>query len=235
MTAAANLNTAERLIRQALRDAGRLQVGQTPTPEVYADMQSRMYDIINTWQTQGLKLWLNVTQSITLVIGTASYTLGPAGSIMALKPLRVLGGWVVSSDGNRRPVTSISLTDYRNFGNLTTAGEVVSFVVEKQTNDLVLRVWPVPSIARTFEVLLQRQAVSPTELDDRVELPIEWYMALRWALADDSATGQPALIMDRCERKAREYRRLLEDWDVEDAPTQFQPSLQGGGFRSRFK
>jgi hypothetical protein len=234
MPAAANLNTAERMIRQALRDAGRLQVGQTPTPEVYADMQSRMYDIINTWQTQGLKLWLNVTQSITLIVNTTSYTLGPAGSIMALKPLRVLGGWIVSSDGNRRPATPISLTDYRGLSNLTTAGEVVSFVVEKQTNDLVLRVWPAPAVARTFEVLLQRQAVSPTELDDRVELPIEWYMALRWALADDAATGQPALIMDRCERKAREFRRLLEDWDVEDVATSFQPA-SGGGFRSRFR
>ena len=60
-------------------------------------------------------------------------------------------------------------------------------------------------------------------------------MALRWALADDSATGQPALIMDRCERKAHEYRRLLEDWDVEDVPTRFQPSHEGGGYRSRFK
>lgn len=233
MPAAANLNTAERMIRQALRDAGRLQVGQTPTPEVYADMQSRMYDIINTWQTQGLKLWLNVTQSITLIVNTASYSLGPAGSIMALKPLRVLGGWIVSSDGNRRPATLISVTDYRNLSNLTTAGEVISFVVEKQTNDLVLRVWPVPAVARTFEVLLQRQAVSPTELDDRVELPIEWYMALRWALADDAATGQPALIMDRCERKANNFRRLLEDWDVEDAATSFQPAT--GGFHSRFR
>ena len=48
MTAPANLNTAERLIRQSLKDAGRLQVGDTPSAEVLADCLSRLYDIINT-------------------------------------------------------------------------------------------------------------------------------------------------------------------------------------------
>ena len=77
---------------------------------------------------------------------------------------------------------------------------------------------------RHGELLCQEQALAPISLDETVSFPVEWYMALRWALADDLATGQPQLIMERCERKAAAYREMLEDWDVEDAPTFFQPN-----------
>lgn len=239
MTAPANLNTADRLIRQSLKDAGRLQTGQTPSGEVYADALSRMYDLINTWQTQGLKLWLNVLQPVTLVAGTATYTLGPAGSILALKPLRALEGWYVRTDGTQYPLNVLSWTDYQNLGNLTSQGAINSFFVDKQTANVVVKFWNVPDTAAaagSVNLLLQRQAVSPTELDENVALPIEWYQALRWGLADELASGQPALIMERCERKANQFRSALEDWDVEDAPTKFQPNTQTGGpYASRFR
>lgn len=239
MTAPANLNTAERLIRQALKDAGRLQVGDTPSAEVLADCLSRLYDIINTWQTQGLKLWLNTTQSVSLTSGTASYTLGPAGSILTLKPLRVIEGWWVSSDGARRPLTPLSWNEYHRLGNLTSSGSVNSYFVDKQTANLVVKFWQVPDTAAaagSVDLLLQRQAVSPTELDENVALPIEWYQAVRWALADEMATGQPQLIMERAERKAVYYRSILEDWDVEDVSTRFQVDpLTSGLSASRFR
>lgn len=235
MTAAADLNTAERLIRQALRDVGRLQVGQVPSGEVYDDALSRMYDIINTWQTQGIKLWLNVPHTIPLSAGVASYTLGPAGALLTLKPLRVLGGWYVTTAGARRPLTQLSVTDYYNLGSLVSAGAVNSFMVDKQVANLVVRFWSTPNASEasggSVQLLLQRQAVSPDELSGTVELPIEWYMALRWALADDSSSGQPAIIMERAERKASFYRGLLEDWDVEDASTSFAPERSFGTAR----
>ena len=239
MSAPANLNTADRLIKQALRDAGRLQMGSTPTGEVYADALSRMYDLINTWQTQGLKLWLNVLQSLTLTAGQATYTLGPAGSILSLKPLRVLEAWYVRDVGSRYMLNPMSWDDYYRLGNLTSQGAVNSYFVDKQTANLVVKIWQVPDATAaegTVELLIQRQAVSPTELDENVALPIEWYQALRWGLADELASGQPQLIMDRCEKKANQYRNALEDWDVEDASTKFQPDTQTSGpYASRFR
>lgn len=239
MTAPANLNTADRLIRQALKDCGRLQTGATPSGEVYADALARMYDLINTWQTQGLKLWLNVLQDVTLTAGTATYVLGPAGSILALKPLRALEGWYVRPDGSRYPLNVMSWNDYYRLGNLTSQGAINSYFVDKQTANVVVHFWQVPdatSATGTCSLLLQRQAVSPTELDENVALPIEWYQALRWGLADEMASGQPQLIMERCERKANQFRSALEDWDVEDAPTKFQPDTQTAGpYASRFR
>ncbi len=239
MAAPASLYTPLRMIRQALKDCGRLQTGEEPKGEVLADALERINDLINFWQTQGLKLWLNSVQSITPVAGTALYTLGPAGSIVTVKPTRVIEGWRVTSTGQRTPLTSLSWNEYHRLGNLTTPGYTNSYFVDKQAANLMVRFWPVPDTAvatGTLELLLQTQATAPTELDETISFPVEWDLALRWALADELSSGQPAIIMERCAGKAASYRQALEDWDVEDTPTRFQPdSLASGLQPSRFR
>jgi hypothetical protein len=231
-------HTPGRIIRLALKDAGRLQAGADPSAEVLSEALGRLADLINTYQTQGLKLWLNSILEVTLTAGTAAYTLGPSGAFIPTKPLRAPEAWYVTTDGNRRPLNPLALRDYYALGNLTTTGAINSYLADKQQSNLIVHLWPVPDSATasggSVELLIQQQAVAPSNLDESIAFPVEWYMALRWGLADDLATGQPAVIMDRCERKAREYRRLLEDWDVEDASVQFAPSIQMGGNRSRF-
>lgn len=239
MTTPVSLNTPDGVIRKALKDAGRLQTGDTPSGEVFADALSRLGDIINTAQTQGLKLWLNAIRILTLTAGTAAYTLGPSGATVTVKPLRVLGGWYVSNSGARRPLTPLSWEGYCGLGNLTSSGAVNSYFVDKQRLNLSVRLWQVPDATAatgTVELLCQEQATAPISLDETIAFPVEWYMFLRWALADELATGQPALIMERCERKAQMYCKMLEDWDVEDAPTMFQPNtLMMGANQSRFR
>lgn len=229
MPAPASLYTPTRIIPQALKDAGRLQTGSVPSGEVFADSMSRLSDIINTWQTQGIKLWLNSLQSLTLTAGVGTYTLGPAGAIISVKPTRVLAGWYVLPTGARHPLTPLSWDTYNSLGNTTSQGAVNSYFVNKQLANLVVQLWQVPNAQAALgrvELQIQQQATAPVELDDTIAFPVEWGLALRWALADDLATGMPALIMDRCERKAREYREMLEDWDVEDAPVAWQPNAQ---------
>lgn len=222
-------NTAERLIRLALRDAGRLQTGQEPSTEVFDDALSRLTDILNYLQTKGLKLWLNQILEITLVAGTGSYTLGPAGAIITLKPYRVTAGWYVSSSGARRELDILSWTDYHNLGTITQQGEINGFFVDKQKSNLVVKTWQVPSTSAAtgkLQLQIQRQAVTPATITAEVDFPPEWFIALRWCLADDLSAGQPIPIMERNKANALRYTAELEDWDVEDDSVQF--AYQGG-------
>jgi hypothetical protein len=239
MAAPSSLNTVDRLIRYALRDAGRLQYGDNPNSEVISDCLGRLTDLINTWQTQGLKLWLNSIQSITLVAGTSTYVLGPSGAIITVKPTRVLQGWYVRSSGERQELQVLSADEFYSVGRLTQSGAVNSYYVDKQRLNLSVHFWQVPDATAalgTVELLIQQQALAPTTLYESLAFPVEWFLALRWGLADELASGQPALLADRCERKALMYRQLLEDWDVEDAPTRFTPDSQASGLSaSRFR
>ena len=239
MTSPATMHTPLRMAAQALQDAGRLAIGDTPTSGVLSDALGRLGDLINALQTQGLKLWLNRLQSVPLVAGTATYTLGPAGTIISVKPTRVIAAWYSSACAARRPLTPLSWTDYYNLGNISAQGAVNSYFVDKKNRNLVVHFWQVPSTevaTGTVELLLQEQALAPTSLIEEISFPVEWYLALRWALADELSTGQPAVIMDRSARKAAFYLEALQNWDVEDVPVRWQPDVHMSGLRSsRFR
>lgn len=236
MTAPAFSNTPYRLIAFAMEDAGLLQAGDEPSSEQYAKYLLRLYDLINLMQTQGLKLWLQLDQSITLVAGQASYTMLPGGNVNITRPLRALQGYYLDTNNIRRPLVPLSRDEYTRLSVTTTQGAVNSFFTDKLKDRLTIYFWLTPDATAatgTAHLLIQQQVTNPISLTEDIAFAPEWALALRWGLADDICTGQPQAIMDRCAARATAYRTALEDFDVEDTGTQFQPDRQGsgGGFR----
>jgi hypothetical protein len=223
----------------AMVDAGYLQDGDDPTPEQYANYINRLNDLINFWQTQGLKLWLQSDLSVPLVAGQATYNIGPTGHVVMARPTRVLDdGYYIDTSDVKRPLSLISRGEYLQLSNVTQLGAVNSYFVDKQTTQMAVSLWLVPdSLAATGTVhlLIQQQVANLVSLTDVMNFPTEWFLALRWGLADDICTGQPQAIMDRCQMKAAIYFNALEAWDVEDASTRFTPDSRryngSGAFR----
>ncbi len=233
---AAVSNTAYGIIEDAMRDAGLLARGDTPTSDQLSEYLRRLCDIINLWQTQGLKLFLITDYSITLVEGQNRYQMGSGFGINIPKPLRVLQGYILESSGNsRRPLVAMSWDDWMRLSQVSgNNGMINSYFIDKQATHLDAYFWNSPDATEatnTAHLLLQVQATNPVNLEENVSFPQEWRIALRWGLADDICTGQPEAVMARCKDKADEYRMMLEDWDVEDTQTQFTPDsrAQFGG------
>lgn len=238
MTAPANFSTPQRIIRDAMGDAGLLMDGADPNSEQFANYGNRLKDVINTWQTQGLKLWTQVDQAVTLIAGQAAYTFKPSGDVNMVKPLRALQGYYLSSASGKTPIYPISRDEYMTLSTNTEQGAISQFFVDKLRAQLTVYFWLVPDATAatgTAHLLLQQQIANFTGLTDTLDFPIEWYMALRWGLADDICTGQPEAIMTRCAVKAAAFRAALEDWDVEDASTRFQPDSRAQYSTSRFR
>lgn len=224
-----NYNTAERIIRNALRDSGLLQEGDDPGGERLLDCMDRLNDLINLWQTQGIKLWL--MQSLAapaLVAGQATYLLGPAGS--GAKQLKVLEAYFTDQNGISRPLDPLSWNTYGTLSNKNQTGPITSFFVDSQLLNTAITYWLVPDAGAALgSVQLLTKAYSPNlvNLTDSLVFPNEWFMALHWGLADEICTGQPQAIVQRCEQKALQYRTALEGFDVEEAPTSFAPNMEG--------
>lgn len=238
MTSSPTFHTAQRLIRFAYKDAGLVQDGDEPNGEQYADGLSRLNDMINLWQTQGLKLFLIQDIAIPLVTGKGAYTMYPAGDVAMVKPLRIIQAYNLDPSNIRRPLVVLSREEYTRLSQVTQTGQINSYFVDKQADRLVVHLWLVPDAQAALgqaHVITEVQATNMTSLTDEDGFPIEWAMALRWGLADELATGQPAAIMQRCESKAVYYRSMLEDWDVEDAPTTFAPDQRGLYATSSFR
>lgn len=229
MTAPANYGTAGRLIRFAMKDAGWLQEGDDPNSEQLAENLQRLNDMINMWQTQGLKLFLLKDQSITLVAGQATYTLGTGGDVSMNKPLRVLQAYWLSSANIRTPLNPLSWEEYLRLSQTTSTGAINSYFVNKQTTLLNVSFWNTPDAVAatgTCHLLITQQASNMISLDESVAFPPEWFMALRWGLADEISSGQPESVQQRCQMRAAAFREALEGWDVEDASTRFEPNAQ---------
>ena len=223
-------NTAYGIINDAMQDAGLLSEGEQPNSEQLSSNLRRLCDIINLWQTQGLKLFTWRDLSIPLVVSQSSYQIGPSLDVDMTKPLRALQGYILTTSDIRRPIVPLSWRDWMQLSQVTgNDGTISSFFVDKQATYLDVKFWNAPDAteaANTAHLLIQQQATNPVNLEENVSFPQEWRIALRWGLADDICTGQPETIMARCSRNANQYRTMLEDWDVEDVETRFTPSTQ---------
>ncbi len=231
-------NTPISIIADAYVDSGRLGLGQTPNSEQIVAGMRRLTELINYIQTKGLKLWLNVDTTIPLVSGQGTYTMGPAGDVVMVKPMRAVEGYYIDSTGIRRPLVVMSWDDYIRLSQVNQTGQINSYFINKQATYLSVFFWLIPdSVAVTgaAHLLLQTQVTNFTNVTEEMNFPIEWRLYLHWGLADLLATGQPSAIMERCAQRAEMYRTALEDWDVEDSPTWFTPDQrnQFGGTRFR--
>lgn len=233
-------NNAFGIICDAMVDAGLLQKGSRPDSDDLATNMRRLNDIINLWQTQGLKLFLQEEVNVPLTVGQTLYVLGPSGpAVIMPRPPRILQGFIVGPGNVRRPLVLISRDEWERLSQVVgNNGTINSFMVDKQSYQTNLNLWPPPDsteVLNTATFLMQIQATNPLFLTDNTSFPQEWRIALRWGLADDICTGQPTAIMQRCAENSKKYRDALEDWDVEDAPTMFNIDTRfyqsGGRFR----
>lgn len=222
---AAESNTVYGIIKDAMFDAGYLEEGANPNSEQIANNMRRLSDIINYYQTKGLKLFLLEEVSINLVTGQGLYTLGPGGDVNMRMPKRVLQGFVLNPQGIQRPLVALSWQEWMTLSQVTGNNSTISsYFIDKQAAVLNVHFWNPPDstdAANTAVLLTQVAAPEVFTLTQSVAFPQEWRLALRWGLADDISTGQPEAIMSRCKTNATIYREALEDWDVEDVSMQF--------------
>jgi len=235
-----NFNTPDRIIRMALVDAGYLQDGDDPTSEQFSNYMNRLNDMVNFWQTQGLKLWLQYDLPIPLTAGQSTYTIGPGGSVSMTKPVRVIdNGYYLDINDIKRPLIMLSRDEYTRLSKVTQQGPLNSYFVDKQALQLIVKFWLTPdswtATNGVAHLTIQQQVANVSSLTDVMNFPQEWFLALRWGLADDICTGQPQAIMDRCMMKATFFREALESWDVEDASTRFEPDQRMAYLTGAFK
>lgn len=231
-------NTADRIVRFAMEDAGLLERGVDPNSDDMGNYLQRLSDLVNVWQTEGCKLHLIQDVSVPLTTGLALYTFGPAGTTVMTRPLRVEDAYYSDVNGIRRPLDPLSRNDYDRLSQVNNNGTINQYFVDKQTTLIKIYLWNPPDATDalgTFHPVFRVQATNYTASSDVIGFPLEWYMALRWGLAEDLCSGQSDSIVTRCTNNAARYKAVLEGWDTEDAPVEFRPDPQGGYSGSRFR
>jgi hypothetical protein len=223
-TTSASFNTCERIIRMAAEDAMLLEEGTDPTGDQYAKWFQKLQDLVVLYQTQGLKLFLLQDIPVTLVAGTNTYSLGPTGTTVMNRPWKVEEAYYLDTSNQLTPLTAIAWKDWLLLPNKTATGAISQICVDKQVNNLVVYTWQIPDATTatgTLHLLLRTQLTYYASLNDSTLFPPEWFIALRWGLADEICGGQSDSIMQRCNQRAIQFRQALEAQDVEDTSVFF--------------
>lgn len=246
MTTPTTLITAVGIITDAMRDVGKLRAGSVPDSADLAENMRRLNKLINYYVTQGLKLWLIEDITLTLLPpvsptqGVGLYTLGPTGTVPIVKPLRVVSGYYLDLYNNRRPLLPLSYpNEYTALGNVLQPGAVNSYAVDKQQLTLNVYLWNPPDAFTaangSVHLLIEQMVTQFSGLTNEMNFPLEWALLLEWGLAEQISTGQPQTVIARAAAMAQKYQTQMEDWDVEDADTMFQPDQRMYQYNGKFR
>lgn len=181
--------TAGSLINAILKQLGIGLNSETPTAEETNDVLLHLNLFLKENSVHGLKTWLRKTEAITMVASTASYTLGPTGTVVMDRPNAIIDAYIRDENDYDRPLTSLSQEEYIHLPDKTlTSTDVIQYHYDPQLTNGVLYLFPVPnSTAATNDTLYIVYTKPIDDLDattDDIEIPVEWYNAALWNVAD---------------------------------------------------
>lgn len=232
--------TRDQVIQGALRILGVVIEGQVPTTEQYTTGTEALNYLLKSWNRQGLNLWTMRMASIPLDSGTALYTLGPTGSVVMDRPLKILNAYIRTSSGNDTPITPVTKAEYNMLGSKTSQGRPNQFHYDPYLNNGTILFYPVPNDS-TLTAWFEYQApisdiAASTGIPDDIpastdipEVPQEAYQALKWGLADQLSLeyGVDAQTRGEISTRAALEKKDFFDYNVEDGSITFQPFYSG--------
>jgi hypothetical protein len=165
--------TADVLLTEAWERLGRNTAELTGDVARTARISLQMLAV--EWTNRGFNLWQVDSQTLTLVVGQADYTLAAA----TIEPLEVL----VTVGGIQRSLAAVGRSDYVTIPNKTDEGTPTLYWAERQASAVVLHLYPTPDTALTVTYTRLRQPQDVTGLGQTLDAPMLWSDALAAGLA----------------------------------------------------
>lgn len=161
--------TAYELVGAAMRRGKLLREGQTPDAQSFEEGRAALSRMLKSWTMDGANLWRDDEQTVTLVSGTATYTLSP-------RVMRVRNVRLVDDGTERNPLGRWGRDDYDRMPNKTSAGRPTVYVEDRKRASVELVVWPVPNLTTyTLKVGFERVIEDVTSAAEEIDVPQEWF------------------------------------------------------------
>lgn len=167
--------TAQTLIKAALRSIGAIATGETPTADELADGLEALRFMLRSWSAHNIRVNFTTTESITLN-GATSYSWGSGGTIATARPVQIRGAYTADN-----PVEIIDEAKYRWLVVANQGGPVQWLWYQPQYPLGYIYPWPLDS--STLHVDSLKELTDPTALASSVAFPTEYDDAIKWNLA----------------------------------------------------
>jgi hypothetical protein len=99
--------TALDIIKRAMRLDRVYGIGETPSADEAQACLDALNSMLDLWATQRLYVYVNVTDVISLAASTASFTIGPTGTTVSVRPVKVLDSSYITYQSVSYPLRSL--------------------------------------------------------------------------------------------------------------------------------
>lgn len=173
----------DQVIKGALRKLGVLPSGGTPSTNQTTEANEALNALVKAFHADGMPVWKISNTTFTVVSGTATYTIGPASTVVAVQPLKVIEAFYTPVGGNNTPLNVYNRYDFMQLPDVAT-GTPVNLYYQPLRTTGVIRLWPIPDDSTT-EITVHYQAPfeDMTNATDDFDFPPYWIQALIYNLA----------------------------------------------------
>lgn len=184
VTLSATSVAASTMIDRAMRLIGQISPGVSPTTDEYAVCLEALNDMLDSWRNERLMCYATQDESLTLVSGQASYTIGSAGDLNTNRPTIITYAYLVDNAGVSYDVNILNDKEYAAIGLKASTSTLPNNIYYAPHNPLGnLWVYPVPISAFTLHVLTPTPVMTYTTTATAAILPPGWREAIATNLA----------------------------------------------------
>jgi hypothetical protein len=132
---------------------------------------------------------------------------------------------------NEIPMARLNRDDYVNLPNKTFEGRPLQFWCDRQLNNPVMYLWPVPSaqfITAQVVVWVKRYIMDVGTMTQEIEVPQRWYDAIVYVLAARLAEETPSVdpqMIGILDQKAQRALLEVEGEERDDSPIYMTPNI----------
>lgn len=168
--------TAQTLIKGALRAIGVIASGETPSAAEMQDALETLQLMLRGWSAHNIRLYYTKQESLA-ISGGEYYTIGSGGDLDTVRPASIRGAW--TSDG---PVQIVDDGWYRKVRASSLSGGPVGYLWYSPEYPLG-KIYPWPMATATLYIDSLKPLTDPTALTTSVAFPPEYDDAIKWNLA----------------------------------------------------
>ena len=224
--------TANSIIKRAMRLSGNIEVGESLDASESADGLEALNAMLDSWSNDQMFVYALTLDAITLVPGTASYTIGPTGTTVSVRPVEVDQSTYLNIGGISYPLMLLTTDQYSDIAlKLLDTAIPQALWVNPTYPDTTLTLYPVPNVTGTLNVWSLKQLPAFTSLTTALALPPGTEDAIVMSLAEVFCLEFSSEPSRTLVRKAAAARKRIRRVNFRPKFLQMPAEVLAGGSR----
>ena len=232
-------STANAIIARSLKLLGVVASGESATADEATDAFDALNDLVASWATERLTIYVTARTSYTLVASTATYTIGSGGTFNQARPLWIPYAGVIESGGTSEyPVEVLNLSQWAAIAIKTQTSTFPTKIYYDNaftSSRGTINVWPVPTTTPALILYTPTALVVFADRTTSYNFPPGYERALRYNLAVELAPEYGVPLDGVIAAIAAESKGNIKRANIEPYDARVDAALLGSGGRFNWR